>query len=336
MSFVKQILASTIKDLAKRLITAAFRTCVTLPSVFKIWVTEYGFFGSIFAPCNYLEKLSGGSCDELYMGIGQKTRMPLCDLICRREKASEAGWERLAQLATKVNLGEVSLERSEVSHAHGDKHGMTYMLIIKKSFTTGKLTGQVWSRFMSGFLSDGTDVTMFFGVPGNLLAQQGHGFRWPINWTFEITVVTFHDHRSYESALYISTAKANGIGQGCFLAYAARTTVAAACAISFLAALSEDDRLGASKNEVADGYRPETSGYEHVQVVSNNGEIVLDEQLNRSSIYGQNGFEWVAFKTNKSPMKSPAAGHNSVFRAMPLEVNKRVHDLTELVSKLQE
>ncbi|GKF32066.1 hypothetical protein Tco_0101864, partial [Tanacetum coccineum] len=64
-------------------------------------------------------------------------------------------------------------------------------------------------------------------------------------------MVTFHDHRSYESALYISTAKANGIGQ-------AGTTVVAACALAFLAALSEDDRLGASKNAVVDGYRPET------------------------------------------------------------------------------
>nr|GEZ17783.1 hypothetical protein [Tanacetum cinerariifolium] len=44
-----------------------------------------------------------------------------------------------------------------------------------------------------------------------------------------------------------------------------------------------------------------------VQVVSNNGDAVVDGQLNRASISGQNGFEWVALKT-KSPMKSPVTG----------------------------
>ncbi|GJZ31965.1 11S globulin precursor [Tanacetum coccineum] len=70
------------------------------------------------------------------------------------------------------------------------------------------------------------------------------------------------------------------------------------------------------------------------QVVSNNGEAVLDEQLNRGIISGQNGFEWVAFKTNKSPMKNPVAGYNSVFRAMPLEdvirsLNMRTKDVVK-------
>ncbi|GJU90450.1 11S globulin precursor [Tanacetum coccineum] len=109
---------------------------------------------------------------------------------------------------------------------------------------------------------------------------------------------------------------ANDVGalkQAAFLAFAAGTTVVVACAISFLAALSEDDRPDASKNAVAHGYQPKTSGDGQVQVVSNNGETVLNEQLNRGSIYGQNGFEWVAFKTNKSLMKSPIAGYNSVF-----------------------
>lgn len=73
-------------------------------------------------------------------------------------------------------------------------------------------------------------------------------------------------------------------------------------------------------------------GDAQVQVVSNNGEAVLDEQVNRGDFFvvpqffastaraGQNGFEWVAFKTNKSPMKSPVAGYTSVFRATPLQV----------------
>ncbi|XP_076889478.1 11S globulin seed storage protein 2-like [Bidens hawaiensis] len=74
------------------------------------------------------------------------------------------------------------------------------------------------------------------------------------------------------------------------------------------------------------------NGEAQVQVVSNNGQAVLDEQVNKGDIFfvpqffattaraGQNGFEWVAFKTNKSPLKSPVAGYTSVFRAMPLEV----------------
>ncbi|GJY63379.1 hypothetical protein Tco_0464839 [Tanacetum coccineum] len=40
-----------------------------------------------------------------------------------------------------------------------------------------------------------------------------------------------------------------------FPEFAARTRVAAACALASLAALSEDDRLGASKNTVVDGYQ---------------------------------------------------------------------------------
>ncbi|GJR50585.1 hypothetical protein Tco_1401106 [Tanacetum coccineum] len=50
------------------------------------------------------------------------------------------------------------------------------------------------------------------------------------------------------------------------------------------------------------------------------GDTVLDEKLNRGNIYGQNEFEWVAFKTNKSPMKSPVDEYdlvNAVGGAVP-------------------
>ncbi|KAL4571976.1 hypothetical protein LXL04_018744 [Taraxacum kok-saghyz] len=81
-------------------------------------------------------------------------------------------------------------------------------------------------------------------------------------------------------------------------------------------------------------------GDAHVQIVSNNGETVFDEQVNKGDMFvvpqffaavtkaGQNGFEWVAFKTNKSPMKSPVAGYTSVFRAMPLEVITSSYDVS--------
>ena len=71
------------------------------------------------------------------------------------------------------------------------------------------------------------------------------------------------------------------------------------------------------------------SGEAQVQVVSNNGQAVMDEQVKHGDLFvvpqffsttaraGKTGFEWVAFKTNKSPMKSPVAGYTSVLRAMP-------------------
>ena len=63
--------------------------------------------------------------------------------------------------------------------------------------------------------------------------------------------------------------------------------------------------------------------------MSNNDQTEMDEQVKQGDIFamqkffattaraGQNGFEWVAFKTNNSPKKSPVAGYTSVLRAMP-------------------
>ncbi|PWA44969.1 11-S seed storage protein, conserved site-containing protein [Artemisia annua] len=82
------------------------------------------------------------------------------------------------------------------------------------------------------------------------------------------------------------------------------------------------------------------SGEAQVQVVSNDGQAVMDEQVKQGDIFvvpqffattaraGQNGFEWVAFKTNKSPMKSPVAGYTSVFRAMPIKVITNAYDVS--------
>ncbi|XP_076923776.1 11S globulin seed storage protein 2-like [Bidens hawaiensis] len=74
------------------------------------------------------------------------------------------------------------------------------------------------------------------------------------------------------------------------------------------------------------------NGDAQVQTVSNTGEAVFDEKVRKGDAFvipqffvstaqaGQNGFEWIAFKTNKSPIKSSIAGHTSVFGAMPLDV----------------
>ncbi|KAJ9547821.1 hypothetical protein OSB04_020364 [Centaurea solstitialis] len=82
------------------------------------------------------------------------------------------------------------------------------------------------------------------------------------------------------------------------------------------------------------------NGDARVQIVSNNGQTVLDQQVNRGDIFvvpqffattaraGQSGFEWVAFKTSRSPMKSPVAGYTSVFRAMPLDIITNAYQIS--------
>nr|DAD26643.1 TPA_asm: hypothetical protein HUJ06_028111 [Nelumbo nucifera] len=74
------------------------------------------------------------------------------------------------------------------------------------------------------------------------------------------------------------------------------------------------------------------SGDARVQVVDNSGQTVYNGQLRRDQLLilpqnfaiaiqaGENGFEWVSFKTNDNAMVSTLAGRNSVIRAMPEEV----------------
>ncbi|KAI3772992.1 hypothetical protein L6452_04188 [Arctium lappa] len=81
-------------------------------------------------------------------------------------------------------------------------------------------------------------------------------------------------------------------------------------------------------------------GDARIQIVSNSGETVFDQQVNRGDVVvipqffastaqaGQSGFEWVGFKTSGSPMKSPVAGYTSVFRAMPLEVITNAYQIS--------
>ncbi|XP_076938373.1 11S globulin seed storage protein 2-like [Bidens hawaiensis] len=82
------------------------------------------------------------------------------------------------------------------------------------------------------------------------------------------------------------------------------------------------------------------SGDAQIETVSNHGEAVFDQKVSTGDIVvvpqffvstaraGENGFEWVAFKTNKSPMKSPLAGYTSVFRAMPLDVITNAYQMS--------
>ncbi|KAK4407229.1 11S globulin seed storage protein 2 [Sesamum angolense] len=75
-----------------------------------------------------------------------------------------------------------------------------------------------------------------------------------------------------------------------------------------------------------------TRGDAQIQVVDHNGQALMNDRVNQGEMFvvpqyytsiaraGNNGFEWVAFKTTGSPMRSPLAGYTSVIRAMPLQV----------------
>ena len=75
-----------------------------------------------------------------------------------------------------------------------------------------------------------------------------------------------------------------------------------------------------------------TRGEAHMQVVGSSGRTLMDERVREGEMFvipqyfastcraGSNGFEYVAFKTTSSPMKSPVVGYTSVFRAMPVQV----------------
>ncbi|KAK1267067.1 hypothetical protein QJS04_geneDACA015304 [Acorus gramineus] len=75
-----------------------------------------------------------------------------------------------------------------------------------------------------------------------------------------------------------------------------------------------------------------TKGDGNLQVVGSNGRSVFNERVSEGQMVvvpqyfasaqraGRNGVEWVAFKTSALPMKSPLAGHASVFKGLPLQV----------------
>jgi len=75
-----------------------------------------------------------------------------------------------------------------------------------------------------------------------------------------------------------------------------------------------------------------TGGQGRIQVVNDNGQNVLDQQVQKGQLvvipqgfayvvqsHGNN-FEWISFKTNENAMISTLAGRTSLLRALPLEV----------------
>ncbi|CAN8273547.1 unnamed protein product [Cochlearia groenlandica] len=76
-----------------------------------------------------------------------------------------------------------------------------------------------------------------------------------------------------------------------------------------------------------------TSGQGNIQVVNDNGQNVLNQQVQKGQLViipqgfpyvvqsqGNNNFEWISFKTNANAMVSTLAGRTSALRALPLEV----------------
>ncbi|KAL5725480.1 hypothetical protein ACHQM5_008620 [Ranunculus cassubicifolius] len=75
-----------------------------------------------------------------------------------------------------------------------------------------------------------------------------------------------------------------------------------------------------------------TRGNARVQIVGNYQQPIYDGQLRQGQLLvvpqnfavvkraGDQGFEWIAFKTNDQAVTSPVAGRNSVIRALPEEI----------------
>ncbi|TYI61514.1 hypothetical protein E1A91_D10G177300v1 [Gossypium mustelinum] len=75
-----------------------------------------------------------------------------------------------------------------------------------------------------------------------------------------------------------------------------------------------------------------TRGNGRIQIVSENGEAIFDEQVERGQVItvpqnhavvkkaGRRGFEWIAFKTNANAKISQIAGRVSIMRGLPVDV----------------
>ncbi|KAL8547995.1 hypothetical protein ACS0TY_007331 [Phlomoides rotata] len=83
-----------------------------------------------------------------------------------------------------------------------------------------------------------------------------------------------------------------------------------------------------------------TKGDAEIQVVDHSGQAQMKERVKQGDMFvvpqyyvstaqaGNQGFEWVAFKTSGWPMRSPVAGYTSVIRAMPLQVLTNAYQMS--------
>ena len=82
-----------------------------------------------------------------------------------------------------------------------------------------------------------------------------------------------------------------------------------------------------------------TRGQARIQVVNDNGQNVLDQQVQKGQlvvipqgfayvVQSRNNFEWISFKTNANAMISTLAGRTSALRALPLEVITNAYQIS--------
>ncbi|KAK4366081.1 hypothetical protein RND71_013961 [Anisodus tanguticus] len=81
-------------------------------------------------------------------------------------------------------------------------------------------------------------------------------------------------------------------------------------------------------------------GDAQVQVVDHRGQQVMNDRVNQGEMFvvpqyfastmrsGQNGFEFVVFRTSSEPMNNQLAGYTSVIRAMPIEVLTNAYQIS--------
>lgn len=81
-------------------------------------------------------------------------------------------------------------------------------------------------------------------------------------------------------------------------------------------------------------------GEAQVQVVDHSGQQVMNDRVNQGEMFvvpqyfastvraGQNGLEFVVWRTSSEPMNSQLAGYTSVIRAMPVEVLSNAYQIS--------
>lgn len=83
-----------------------------------------------------------------------------------------------------------------------------------------------------------------------------------------------------------------------------------------------------------------TRGDAQIQVVDHSGKALMNDRVNQGDMFvvpqyiastaqaGNDGFEWLAFKTSGWPMRNPVAGYTSVIRAMPIQVLTNAYQMS--------
>ncbi|CAK9323541.1 unnamed protein product [Citrullus colocynthis] len=81
-------------------------------------------------------------------------------------------------------------------------------------------------------------------------------------------------------------------------------------------------------------------GEAEIEIADDYGNQAFKERVSRGNMFvipqfypsfaraGQDGFEWITFKTSNQPMKSPVAGYTSFFRALPLQLLEQAFQIT--------